>query len=113
MLLSLDPNRRKAGWRIPVLKTAALKDQGIVEVVDAMQKHYEYLVESDGIAQRAQRQVRSEVQNLILRTVMNSLRDSVGEDEWNTMIEDVTKRQRDPYSVANELEQRIGLVKHP
>src|SRR5438477_2364870 len=46
MLLSLDSNRRKARWRIPVLKTAALKDQGITEVVDAMQKHYAYLVES-------------------------------------------------------------------
>lgn len=109
MLLSLDPNRRKAGWRIPLLKTAALKDQGIAEVVDAMQKHYEYLVESGVIAQRAQRQVRSEVQNLILRTVMNSLRNTVDEDEWNAMIEDVTKRERDPYSVASELEQRIGL----
>ncbi len=110
MLLSLDPNRRKAGWRIPLLKTAALKDQGITEVVDAMQQHYEYLVASGGIAQRAQRQVRSEVQNLILRSVMNSLRDTVGEDEWNTLIEDVTKRERDPYSVAHELEQRIGLL---
>src|SRR6266550_3174504 len=39
MLLSLDPHRRQATWRIPVLKTSALKVQGISELVDAMQKH--------------------------------------------------------------------------
>jgi LAO/AO transport system kinase len=43
MLLSLDPTRRThdkshAYWRIPLLKTAAMKDQGLPQVVDAMQQ---------------------------------------------------------------------------
>src|SRR5690349_6876369 len=51
MLLSLDPQRRghdkmQPYWRIPVLKTAALKDQGIPQVADALQQHYQYLIES-------------------------------------------------------------------
>jgi LAO/AO transport system kinase len=109
MLLSLDSNRRKAAWRIPILKTSAIKDQGIVEVVDAIQQHYEYLVESGMLSLRAQRQVRSEVQTLILHSVMNALRAQVSEEEWNMLVEEVTKLERDPYSVASELQQRIGL----
>src|SRR5438874_13513546 len=35
MMLSLDPNRRKAAWRIPVLRTSAIKDQGLVQLADA------------------------------------------------------------------------------
>src|SRR5437764_4248199 len=58
MLLSLDPDRRQAAWRIPVLKTSALKVQGISELVDAIQKHQVYLQESGSLAQRAQRQVQ-------------------------------------------------------
>ncbi len=114
MLLSLDPARRqhdktKPYWRIPVLKTAAIKDQGIPQLVDAMQEHYTYLVESGMLSQRAQRQVRSEVQALLGQALMNALRQTVSEDEWHQLIEDITARERDPYSVASQLQERIGL----
>jgi LAO/AO transport system kinase len=114
MLLSLDPTRRqhdktKPYWRIPVLKTAAIKDQGITQLVDAMQQHHAYLVESGMLSQRAQRQVRSEVQALLAHALMNALRQAVTEEEWRKLVEDITTRERDPYSVANELQERIGL----
>src|SRR6266567_8931322 len=114
MLLSLDPHRRhhdksKPYWRIPVLKTSAIKDQGITQLVDAIEQHYQYLVESGMLTQRAQRQVMSEVQALVLHAVVNALKAHVGEEEWQQMVEDITTRERDPYSVAQELEERIGL----
>jgi LAO/AO transport system kinase len=114
MLLSLDPLRRqhdksKPYWRIPVLKTAAIKDQGIIQVVDAMKEHYNYLVESGMLAHRAQRQIHSEIEALILHSVVNALKAKTTEDEWQQMIEDIKDRKSDPYSVAAELEERIGL----
>ncbi len=114
MLLSLDPMRRqhdksKPYWRIPVLKTAAIKDQGITQVVDAMKEHYNYLVESGMLAHRAQRQIRSEIEALILHAVVNTLKAKTTEDEWQQMIEDIKDRKSDPYSVASKLEERIGL----
>jgi LAO/AO transport system kinase len=116
MLLSLDPNRRlhdksKPYWRIPVLKTSAIKDQGITQLVDAIEQHREYLVESGMLAHRAQRQVRSEVEALVVHAVMNALREDLTEDEWQKLLEDITTRERDPYSVAGELQERIGLRK--
>src|SRR5579859_3137651 len=116
MLLSLDPARRqhdktKPYWRIPVLMTSAIKDQGIAEVVDAIEQHRRYLIESGTLASRAQRQVRSEVESLVLHAVLNALRDELTEDEWQIVLEDITTRQRNPYSVANELQERIGLKK--
>ncbi len=114
MLLSLDPARRthdksQPYWRIPVLKTSALKDQGIPQVVDAMQQHYNYLVESGMLAHRAQRQVRSEIQALILQAVIKALNAKTTTEEWQKLVNEITDRERDPYSVANELEERIGL----
>lgn len=109
MLLSLDSNRRKAAWRIPIMKVAALKGQGIPQLIDAIQQHREYLTESGMMEHRAQRQVRSELQVLIMQAVANSLKSHISEEEWNTLIADITSRQRDPYSVAQELEARIGL----
>jgi LAO/AO transport system kinase len=109
MLLSLDSNRRKAAWRIPIVKVAALKGQGIPQLIDAIQQHREYLTESGMMEHRAQRQVRSELQVLIMQAVANSLKATISEEEWNALIADITKRERDPYSVAQELEARIGL----
>lgn len=114
MMLSLDPTRRQHDktrpyWRIPVLKTSALKDQGLVELTDAVQRHRAYLEESGMLADRAHRQVRSEVETLILHAVSNALKQQVSEEEWQRLVEDITARERDPYSVATELEQRIGL----
>src|SRR2546425_595489 len=116
MLLSLDPMRRQHDksrpyWKIPVLKTSAIKDQGITQVVDAIQQHYAYLVESGMLANRAQRQVRSEVEALVLQAVVNTLKAKTTEEEWNVLVEDITKRERDPYTVASELEERIGLTR--
>lgn len=112
MMLTLGGNRRKVAWAIPVLKTSVPNNEGIEKVVEAMQQHRDYLVTSGLLMQRAQRQVRSELQALILHTVMNTLKTQVSEEEWATLIEDIATRERDPYSVADELEAKIGLFRH-
>lgn len=114
MLLSLDPQRRShenihTYWRIPVVKTSALKNQGIAELVSAIQRHRQFLIDSGMLQHRAQRQVRSEVEALVLHAVMKTLKETTSEAEWQLLVEDITRRERDPYSVAQELEKRIGL----
>ncbi|MGH2509192.1 MAG: methylmalonyl Co-A mutase-associated GTPase MeaB, partial [Ktedonobacteraceae bacterium] len=114
MMLSLDPTRRQHDktqpyWKIPVLKTSALKNQGMLELTDTLQEHRTYLTESGMLANRSQRQVRSEIEALVLHTVTNILKQQVNQEEWQQLVEDITTRARDPYSVAGELELRIGL----
>jgi LAO/AO transport system kinase len=109
MMLSLSPDRRKTPWRIPVLRTSSLKNEGIEKLVDTLEQHRQSLTESGQLEQRMQRQVRSELQMLVLQTVTNALNAEVSTSEWDELITAITHRQRDPYSVARELEQRIGL----
>jgi LAO/AO transport system kinase len=109
MLLSLDPRRRKEAWRIPIIKTSSYKEQGITELIDSIQQHYTTLVESQQLAQRAQRQVRSELQNLVLQAVTRALNNTITPAEWEQITEAVSSRTRDPYSIAAELEASIGL----
>ncbi|HEY7414757.1 MAG TPA: methylmalonyl Co-A mutase-associated GTPase MeaB [Ktedonobacteraceae bacterium] len=109
MLLSLDPKRREAAWHIPIIRTSSVKEQGITELAEAVVRHHQSLIETGLLERRAQRQVRSELQMLILQAVTNALNAEVSEDEWNSIIADITSRERDPYSVASELESRVGL----
>lgn len=113
MLLSLDARRRQATWRIPIIKTSSYKEQGIVELIDKVQQHYTMLRDSDQLAQRAQRQVRSEIQHLILQAVTKALDRTVTPEEWEHLIKAVNTRERDPYSVAAELENRLRLDHQP
>jgi LAO/AO transport system kinase len=112
MLLSLDPERRRAAWRTPIIKTSSIKEQGIAELADAVARHRQSLSETGLLEHRAQRQVRSELQTLIVQAVTNTLNAEVSEDEWDSIIAGITSRERDPYSVASELESRIGLKKN-
>jgi LAO/AO transport system kinase len=114
MMLSLDPTRRQHDktqpyWKIPILKTSALKGEGLTELVDTIQQHLTYLNESGQLIQRAHRQVRSEIETLILHTVANALKQTVSAEEWQSLVDSITARKRDPYSIASELAKRIGL----
>ncbi len=109
MLLSLDQNRRQVQWRIPIIKTSAFKAQGLDLLADAIQQHYAYLTESGMIGQRAQRQVRSEIQTLVLHSVTRALKAQVSEEEWSQLIVEVTTRQHTPYDIAQALLTRLGL----
>jgi LAO/AO transport system kinase len=40
---------------------------------------------------------------------VKALKAQVTEEEWQQLVQDITRRERDPYSVARELETRIGL----
>jgi LAO/AO transport system kinase len=111
MLLSLDPQRRQAPWRIPIVKTSALKAQGINELVDAIQNHRVYLQQSGPLTQRAQHQVQNEIQHLILQAVLQALKDVVSEEEWHTLTTAITQHEHDPYSIAAELAARVGIGK--
>lgn len=113
MLLSLDPMRRShepSRWRIPIVRTSAINNEGIEQLADTLRKHRDYLIESGMLTERAARQVRGEVEALILHAVINALQAKTSEAEWQQLVEEITSRERDPYSVASELEKRIGLL---
>jgi len=45
----------------------------------------------------------------VVHAVIKALKVQVSEEEWQKLVEDIRIRERDPYSVARELEERIGL----
>ncbi len=114
MMLSLDPARRHVdpaspSWRIPILQTSALTGAGFGELADAIQQHRDYLASSGQLAERVTRQARAEVQTLIKHAVTTALAREVSVEEWQRLVAEIAAGERDPYSVARELEQRLGL----
>lgn len=109
MLLSLTRQHRRPDWATPIQKTSSLHGSGIADLVAAIQRHRSYLQESTLLAQRHRRQLRSEVEQLVHHTVVQALRNTVNEEEWQLLIDEMRQRTRDPYSVAKELLAKIGV----
>jgi LAO/AO transport system kinase len=111
MLLSLAAKQPKSSdvWRVPILKTSATQGEGIAELVDALFQHRAFLSESGQLAQRNQRQVRSEVLALLQQALAQCLKQEVADEEWHRLIDTVVARQANPYEVAALLARRVGL----
>ena len=115
-LLSFDSRpreSRRSDWIVPVHKTSSFKEQGIPELIDIIRAHRTYLQESGTLTQRVERQLKSEIQQLVLQTVARMLQNELNTLEWTALVEEVARHERNPYSVASELQTRLGLRSDP
>jgi LAO/AO transport system kinase len=110
MLLSLDERRRERIWKVPIITTSATTGAGVPELVEKLAQHMASLRDSGQLASRNQRQARSEMLALLQQALMHRVEATISADDWNRLIEDVVERHQDPYSAAEEIARRIGLV---
>jgi LAO/AO transport system kinase len=99
------------GWTTPVLKTMALRGEGITELAEALREHHRHLDTNGLLAARrladARRRILSAGQELAWQTTLrqagNALLDSLSLRVANSQI--------DPYTAADELLAATGTVK--
>ncbi len=110
MLLSLDEHRREREWRPPILKTNATTGEGVAALADQLAKHLASLRETGALASRSGRQAQSEMLALLQQAMMERIAATIAPDEWERLVQAVVERRSDPYSPADALARRIGLV---
>jgi LAO/AO transport system kinase len=95
---------RNEGWEVPILKTVAHREQGITELLDAIEKHREYLVQSGRLEemarQRARRQLLAVTQLMLLEGVVAKAREN---GRLEQLVEAISKRELDPHTAAEKL----------
>jgi LAO/AO transport system kinase len=100
----------KVGWEIPVLKTVAQSGEGLDEVLDAIDRHRAWLLDSGEIEVRRRARARVRVQNVVdreLRLLARRTADSGGRLERG--LDDIQRGAETPYSVARTvLEELLG-----
>jgi LAO/AO transport system kinase len=96
--------QRHAGWDVPILKTVAHKDQGVVELLEAIEKHRAYLAESGRLEEmsrhRARRQLLAVAKSMLLARVLDGKK---AEAKVEELVEGITNRKLDPHSAAERL----------
>jgi len=99
----LGMNPEKAGWRPPVVKTTAIMDGGITELLDKIDQHREYLRTSALDVQRRQRVETELIEALNQRVTETLLRDLKERGKFDELIRKILARETDPYSAADML----------
>lgn len=102
-MLSLQP---KQAWRTPILKAAALRNAGITEVADTIEKHYRFLAESGHLMKGATERSRQQVLSIARQTLYERLLLAAGAT-LDELVASVLQRETDPRSAADVL---VSLV---
>lgn len=99
-----DPDA-PAGWWPPILRTVAVRDEGIAELVDSFDEHGAYLTSSGTREQRGRQRALHTIREIALEAVrrhFSGLND--GNDALLVALADrVLDRDIDPYAAADEL----------
>ncbi|MCK4940601.1 methylmalonyl Co-A mutase-associated GTPase MeaB [candidate division WOR-3 bacterium] len=99
---------QKLGWHYPILKTVATKDEGITELVSAVEEHGESLKKSGGLEQKRKERLLLRIHELIEQKIRSHLRERVvSEDELKKLVDKIYKRQLDPYRVAADITAKM------
>ncbi len=105
-ILSLGP---QGSWRIPILRTEAVADQGIDELVEKMGEHRRHIEAEGTLAERRRRNLENEVMTLAAVRLRRRLEESTRDDGGvRELLEEVVARRVDPATAAARiLERRV------
>src|SRR5215208_3036602 len=102
-VLSLGP---QTSWRVPVVRTEAVKGEGIAKLTEQIDAHREH-IESEGTLQkRRERNLRNEVLGLAAAKLRRDLESQTSDPEVAGLLERVARREIDPATAARELLER-------
>ena len=102
MNLNLKP-RIENDWRPPVLKTISIDGTGIVDVVDWIGKHREYLETNHLLAVKERTRLRAELEMVVQRELMRQLVHGVNGGKIELLVNQLANREIDVYSAAGQL----------
>ena len=98
-------------WVTPVLRTVAVKGEGLAEVVDALDRHFRYLEASGELARRRRARWREQV----FEVAEQRLRRRVWQDEdiahyIDEQLPAIEAGTQTPFGLADELLRRGGII---
>lgn len=95
-------------WSPPIYRTEAIKGEGIEELVAGIQRHREIL-RQEGLHQLQERErAKVEFLEILKSSLMKKLLQQLSQkDELDRVVEAMVKRERDPYTMVEEIIQKI------
>lgn len=100
---SMVEGTARDGWRVPVLKASSVKGEGIDELVDALDRHRQWLAESGALDRQRASQARHQVLTLVRHRLLERVLAHTDDRALNDVVRRVAARDLDPHTAAEAL----------
>lgn len=90
-------------WKVIVMKTVATEGTGIDELRQRIEAHRHWLLDSGEMALREQLRIANTLENIIRTELNRRIASSMPADSLDALVEQIRRRQSDPYSTAASL----------
>jgi LAO/AO transport system kinase len=98
-----QPASDSNGWQPPIVKTIALRGEGIPELVGAIAGHRHYLETTVELARRNQIRLANELEHILRDELMDRLLDEIDQSSLADLMTRIAARQLDPYTAVQRL----------
>jgi LAO/AO transport system kinase len=97
-------------WIPPIVKTVATKSEGIVELNDAIEKHYAYLEASGELDRRNRERVRIRIETQLKEKFMDRLiGKTIARADYEQLLDDVLRKRNNPHDAAEGVLRRVSF----
>jgi LAO/AO transport system kinase len=106
-VLSLAPTV-KGGWRVPIIKTEAVRGEGVADLVQKLDEHRAHIEAEGTLSDRRRRNLRNEVLAICTSRLRARLEEVLGEDDrFTDLLDEVVARRLDPATAATRILERF------
>lgn len=96
--------KREDGWEPGIFKTEAILGKGIFELVYGIYRHKQALEQSQTLGKKLRERTKATFLEILESEVMTHLIEKMEkEGKWESLIDDLTKRRIDPYTVVEKM----------
>ncbi|MCM2276846.1 MAG: methylmalonyl Co-A mutase-associated GTPase MeaB [Oligoflexia bacterium] len=88
-------------WTIPVLKTEAVRDAGIAELIAGIEAHQGYLTQSGARQGKVRTFLKNEIADILMERLSHSLEFAFDSSSGKEVLQDLLDRKIDPYKAAD------------
>jgi LAO/AO transport system kinase len=102
-MISLGDRTEPGLWRPPVVKTVAARDEGVDEVLEAIDKHMEWLDRTGQLRARRVARAGDEIESIVLAALRRRMGNLRHHDSVDRLAADVVDGTSDPYTAADQV----------
>ncbi len=98
---------KSSDWIPPVVKTIAERGDGIKELADAIEDHFEYLKKSSKLEQKREERVKRELLEILMEEIKELVKSKLN---YREIIHQIIEGKLDPHTAAEEIVKKLKSV---
>ncbi|MEP7338605.1 MAG: methylmalonyl Co-A mutase-associated GTPase MeaB [Acidobacteriota bacterium] len=110
LIMLLEMSERADGWHPPIVRTVATQNKGIVEFTEAIERYIEFKQGHRESLERSASIAENRILELLReRLLRRVLSESLAPGQLRELALAVAARQRDPYSIVEEIINKVQI----